>query len=580
MSIMEFQVTKLCFLVYFFVCAAANPARRSYEQINEMYSRIIAIEDIVKSEDRMISVLNMGIVASSVDRLNKRVDHIVNILEQGQQAPIGGIGRSTVIAPRDVVSNLQEIDTRLRSLEETVENVEQSVEKTGETFQKMEEVDRRTNQMKDDLNQKLRKMMNVMTALYEMNKEMKTGMVTRSGNDDNDARSTSSSTPNYATDFLLENLEEMERKIREQFSVLGNELRTEMTSLRIVASSAGSRCDSVYSEDEDLQESGTQVSASPRSGRRASGNSVSDSRVEDTLDVLVQSLGNSTREIREEIHQGIQDIDSKLTNIGRMSCSEGLVTSESIVTSRKVPPPQQDVAPKAEVCSKVARNVTSPQSCADLRRGGATCDGVYVIFPQNVRAVRALCDMTTEGGGWTVLMQRGDFNDKMSGFHKNWASYKNGFGDVEGEFWLGNDVIHLLSAQDENILRVNLEAFDGDVLNLTYSSFTVADENDNYKLRLGVTVGTPSPASNSLRYHSNHPFSTFDKKNDNFEQNCAATYKGGWWFNGCYFGFLTGEYFRPGEKRENWQGILWYDWKGNASLKGAQMKIRPKDFSP
>lgn len=579
---MEFTVTKLCFIVFSFVFAVANPARRSPDQMSEIFSKLTAIEDILKSEERMISVLNMGIVASSVDRLNKRVDHIVNLLEQGEQTITRGTGRSTAVAPRDVVTNLQGIDARLRSLEENVEKVEQSVEKTDETFQKVEEVDRRTSQMKDDLNQKLRKMMNVITALYEMNKEMKTDMGARSSSDDNDARSSSSSTSSYATDFIIDNLEEMERKIREQFSVLGNELRSEMTSLRIVASSAGSRCDSIDTDDEDLQESGIQGRASPRSGRRVSDNSLpegSATRVEDTLDVLVQSLGNSTREIREEIHQGIQDIDSKLTSITRMSCSEGLETSESVVSARKVPPPQQDVAAKSEVCSKVARNVTSPKSCADLRRGGATCDGIYVIFPQNVRAVRALCDMTTEGGGWTVLMQRGDFSDKMFSFHKNWASYKNGFGDVEGEFWIGNDVIHLLSDEDENILRVNLEAFDGDALNLTYSSFTVADESNNYKLRLGVTVGTPSPASNSLRYHSNHPFSTFDKKNDNFEQNCAATYKGGWWFNGCYFGFLTGEYFRPGEKRENWQGILWYDWKGNASLKGAQMKIRPKNFS-
>lgn len=173
-------------------------------------------------------------------------------------------------------------------------------------------------------------------------------------------------------------------------------------------------------------------------------------------------------------------------------------------------------------------------------------------------------------------MRRGDYGNKMTTFHKNWLSYKNGFGDVEGEFWLGNDVIHLLSAEDNNtVLRVYLEAFDGDNVNLTYSPFSVEDEQNGYRLHLGPSTEAPTPASNGLRYHNNHPFSTFDRKNDAFEQNCAATYKGGWWFNGCYFGFLTGEYFRPGDKRENWQGMLWYDWKGNAALSGARMMIRP-----
>ena len=179
-------------------------------------------------------------------------------------------------------------------------------------------------------------------------------------------------------------------------------------------------------------------------------------------------------------------------------------------------------------------------------------------------------------------MRRGDYGEKMTTFHKNWASYKNGFGDSEGEFWIGNDVMHMMTTEEENMLRIHLSAFDDDEINLDYTSFSVGNESAFYNLHLGLPTGTAAntPASNSLRYHNNHPFSTFDRKNDAFEQNCAATYKGGWWFNGCYFGFLTGEYFRPNDKREAWQGIMWYDWKGNQSLKGAEMMIRPKNFIP
>lgn len=175
-------------------------------------------------------------------------------------------------------------------------------------------------------------------------------------------------------------------------------------------------------------------------------------------------------------------------------------------------------------------------------------------------------------------MRRGDYSDKMTSFNRNWLSYKNGFGDTEGEFWLGNDVMHHMTTEEANTLRIHMTSFDGDQTDLDYVSFSVGNESSAYKLHIGHPKTPGNPAANSLSYHNNHPFSTFDRKNDNFDQNCAATYKGGWWFNGCYFGFLTGEYFRLEEKRENWQGILWYDWKGHVALKGAEMMIRPKNF--
>ena len=103
--------------------------------------------------------------------------------------------------------------------------------------------------------------------------------------------------------------------------------------------------------------------------------------------------------------------------------------------------------------------------------------------------------MTTDGGGWTVFQRRlvGSVD-----FYLGWESYKNGFGDLNGEFWLGNDNLHRLTAADNVILRIDLEDFDGDVRHAEYTICKVAEEGDKYRLLIGGYSGT---AGDSLARH-------------------------------------------------------------------------------
>ena len=543
------------------------------------------IEEHLKKEERLREITDIVRIDSTVDKLNKKFDIVIDMLDNSPSLASPRSGAQNALVPRDLSSNLEVIDNRLSNLESTVAKVEESTSKIDLYAAKIDEIESRTTQMKDDTNLKLRKMSNVINALYEMNKDMKVNM---GGRSETPEQTPSGSSSNYAADFLTENMEEMERKMKEQLSILASDLRSEITSLKMLISTLGSNCQSpsdTEEEDEWITPRDTARSIPPHQSSRSM------QKVENTLDNLVESLGRQAREIRQEIHTGMQEIDNKLGNLtliaNTQQVCDPLQAADSTASRQTVraPYPIQAVNEKqtgrSESCTKTVQNVPNPKSCADLRKGGATCDGIYVIFPKGVRAVRVLCDMTTDGGGWTVLMRRGDFGDKMTTFHKNWVSYKNGFGDSEGEFWLGNDVMHLMTTEEDNVLRIHLSSFDNDDINLDYTSFAVGNESSFYRLNIGLPTGTSgrTPAANSLRYHNNHPFSTFDRKNDGFEQNCAATYKGGWWFNGCYFGFLTGEYFRASDKREIWQGIMWYDWKGNQSLKGAEMMIRPKNFA-
>ena len=96
------------------------------------------------------------------------------------------------------------------------------------------------------------------------------------------------------------------------------------------------------------------------------------------------------------------------------------------------------------------------------------------------------CDQTTAGGGWTVFQKR--YNGAVD-FFRGWNDYKQGFGNLNSEFWLGLNKIHRLTARSSNKLRVDLEDFHGKTVFAEYNSFSVASERAKYLLGLGVYSG-------------------------------------------------------------------------------------------
>ena len=83
--------------------------------------------------------------------------------------------------------------------------------------------------------------------------------------------------------------------------------------------------------------------------------------------------------------------------------------------------------------------------------------------------------------------------DGSVGFYRNWSDYKVGFGDLNGEFWLGLDKIHRLTSDNISMLRVDLEDFEGNISYAEYNKFGVMSENDKYKLILGSYSGESIP---------------------------------------------------------------------------------------
>ena len=92
------------------------------------------------------------------------------------------------------------------------------------------------------------------------------------------------------------------------------------------------------------------------------------------------------------------------------------------------------------------------------------------------------CDMdSAPGRGWTVFQRR---VDGSVDFYRNWIDYKNGFGNLSGEFWLGLDKIHRLSVTGQNALRVDLESFENETAYAVYESFSVGNERLAYILNV------------------------------------------------------------------------------------------------
>jgi ficolin len=181
--------------------------------------------------------------------------------------------------------------------------------------------------------------------------------------------------------------------------------------------------------------------------------------------------------------------------------------------------------------------------------------------------------MTTDGGGWTVFQKR---IDGSVSFERGWADYKTGFGDLNGEFWLGNDYLHRFTTGYFYMMRIRIHDWAGSMVYAEYPVFTVGDETSNYMLTLkGPYKGDDG---NAMSAHNSRSFSTFDRDNDVSASNCAADHKGGFWFtscienganpNGAYLGNVI-----------NQEGIVWKSWKNSfENVKTVQMMLRPPNY--
>ncbi|XP_074167459.1 tenascin-X isoform X4 [Sminthopsis crassicaudata] len=213
-----------------------------------------------------------------------------------------------------------------------------------------------------------------------------------------------------------------------------------------------------------------------------------------------------------------------------------------------------------------------PRDCGEEVQNGLSHSHKTTIFlnGNRERPLEVYCDMETDGGGWLVFQRR---MDGHTDFWRDWAEYAHGFGNISGEFWLGNEALHSLTQAGDYSLRVDLRAGNESVF-AEYDFFTVDSAAKYYRLHLEGYHGT---AGDSMSYHSGSMFSTRDRDPSNLHIPCAVSYRGGWWYRNCHYANLNGLY---GSIIDH-QGVSWYAWKGfEFSIPFTEMKLRPRSYNP
>ncbi|XP_052243625.1 ficolin-2-like isoform X1 [Dreissena polymorpha] len=200
-----------------------------------------------------------------------------------------------------------------------------------------------------------------------------------------------------------------------------------------------------------------------------------------------------------------------------------------------------------------------PTSCKDVNESG-----IHTIYPDfNPSGIAVYCEIN-ENKDWLVIQRR---KYGTVDFQRSWDEYKAGFGDINGDFWLGNEYIYQLTKFQSRQLRIDMETFEGKKVCAMYNEFGVSSEAGKFTLKVG---GYSGDAGDQLAYHNGQMFSTYDADNDKNSGCCACGNEGGWWYNNCWYSRLNGKYYYKHEISTS-GGIHWNGLSG--TLKYVEIKI-------
>lgn len=100
---------------------------------------------------------------------------------------------------------------------------------------------------------------------------------------------------------------------------------------------------------------------------------------------------------------------------------------------------QQEILVEIEQCKSV------PEDCREIQKRGYNTSGIYRIQPRlSLQSFLVWCELSDYGGGWTYVVNRFDGSQN---FYLKWTDYKQGFGNLSGEHWIGLDHLYELTSK-------------------------------------------------------------------------------------------------------------------------------------
>ncbi|KAB5535990.1 hypothetical protein PHYPO_G00124190 [Pangasianodon hypophthalmus] len=362
-----------------------------------------------------------------------------------------------------------------------------------------------------------------------------------------------------------------------ELAALTRRLHEESEALKARAQSLEERENRILNMSSDLQEKTGELLRDRQRAHDRIGN------LEEKVDTMVQrdrhalTSGNHSdaRAIQSLLEAQNQRIDELVERIKQQQEKLDKQNIRIRALQNEMQMRKESLNPSADEVRTEQQDTTTAtaSNCQDVFLRGETASGVYTLQPHDSPPLRVYCEMTTEGG-WTVIQRR---HDGSVDFDQLWNEYQNGFGNLDGEFWLGLEKMYRMTKDEDFILKIQMSDWRDEHQSVQYR-FRLNGEDRNYSLQIlespvGNLESSLSTESSSL------PFSTRDRDNDQkHDFNCAKHLSGGWWFSNCGRSNLNGRYFitPPKQRHQRKQGMFWKTWHGRYySLKATVMMISP-----
>lgn len=142
--------------------------------------------------------------------------------------------------------------------------------------------------------------------------------------------------------------------------------------------------------------------------------------------------------------------------------------------------------------------------------------------------------------GWITIVQGTDF---PFDWDRTYAEYQRGFGLLGCNFWIGLDILYLLTGHGKYRMRIEMAEMTSPLswYSMEFTSFSVGGESTYYRmtwsgLASDERIVKVSNASEFVSFHNGRTFLTKDMVNNTvgYNNQCTKLFKAGWWFGDPY----------------------------------------------